>query len=333
MSLIPKLRAGLSVVFILTTAGAISVAAQAQAVADNSPTKPISNAVSTSEPKKAEGTNPTTAPSENTVSDKSSEASRDAKNSNALTVTSAPIANAIVATSPETAVPQGTSTEKWQFQLSPYFWLAGLHGTTGTANRTTQVDESFSDIFHSLKFAFMGLVEARKGKLVLLTDLEYVSISDDKATPGPLFASVDAKIKTFIFDPEVGYRFFDDPDKGAFVDVLGGVRVWHISTDLTFTPGILPGTQVEASRNWVDAVAGLRGKAQLSEKVFVTGKVDFGGGGSKFTFQLFGGLGYNVNKKVALVFGYRDLDVNYNKNNFVYDMSQRGPIIGLGFKF
>jgi hypothetical protein len=27
------------------------------------------------------------------------------------------------------------------------------------------------------------------------------------------------------------------------------------------------------------------------------------------------------------------LDVNYNKNNFVYDMNQRGPIMGLGFKF
>jgi opacity protein-like surface antigen len=57
------------------------------------------------------------------------------------------------------------------------------------------------------------------------------------------------------------------------------------------------------------------------------------GGGSKFTYQLFGGLGYNLNKKVALVVGYRDLDVNYDKNNFVFDMSQRGPIMGVGFKF
>lgn len=83
----------------------------------------------------------------------------------------------------------------------------------------------------------------------------------------------------------------------------------------------------------MDGVVGLRGKAALSEKVFFIGRFDLGGGGSKFTYQLFGGLGYNFNKKVAFVFGYRDLDVNYDKNNFVFDMSQRGPIMGVGFKF
>ena len=248
-------------------------------------------------------------------------------------VTSVPTAAAKAARSAETVVPQGTSTNKWQFQFSPYFWLASLHGTGGIGNRTTQVDESFSDIFHSLDFALMGVLEARKGKFVTLTDVEYVAVSDNKATPGPLFSNVNAKFKTFIFDPEAGYRVLDHPDKGAFVDVLGGVRVWHVSTDLAFGAGILPATEVQGSRNWVDGVVGLRGKAALSPKLFITGKFDLGGGGSKFTYQVFGGGGYNVNKKVALIFGYRILDVNYNKNGFVYDMNQRGPIVGLGFKF
>ena len=63
------------------------------------------------------------------------------------------------------------------------------------------------------------------------------------------------------------------------------------------------------------------------------GRFDVGGGGSKFTYQVFGGLGYNVNKKIALVGGYRALDVNYDKNNFLYDTNQRGLIMGIGFKF
>ena len=231
------------------------------------------------------------------------------------------------------ASPQTASSDEWQFQFSPYFWLASLHGTGGVGNRTTNVDESFSDIFHSLDFALMGLFEARKGKLFVLTDLEYVAVSDDKATPGPLFSDVNAKFKTFIFDPEVGYRVYYDPDKGGSVDVLGGIRVWHVKTDLAFGAGILPAIEVQGSRNWVDAVGGLRGKAPLSQKIFLTGKFDLGGGGSKFTYQLFGGAGYSINEKVALIFGYRVLDVNYNKNNFVYDMNQRGPIVGLGFKF
>ena len=231
------------------------------------------------------------------------------------------------------ASPQAVSSDKWQFQFSPYFWLASLHGTGGIGNRTVQVDESFSDIFHSLKFALMGVFEARKGRFVSLTDMEYVSIRDDKATPGPFFSNVDAGFKTFIFDQEVGYRLYDDPAKGASVDVLGGIRVWHVSTDLDFGAGILPATQIQGSRNWVDGVVGLRGKMALSPKLFVTGKFDLGGGGSKFTWQFFGGGGYNVKPNIALIFGYRVLDVDYNKNNFVYDMNQRGPIMGLGFKF
>ena len=68
----------------------------------------------------------------------------------------------------------------------------------------------------------------------------------------------------------------------------------------------------------------------MAEKVFVTGKFDLGGGGSKFTWQLFGDLGYNIKPNIALIGGYRVLDVNYNKNNFNYDMNQRGPVMGLG---
>ena len=235
--------------------------------------------------------------------------------------------------SPEAPVPQTVDQDKWQFQFSPYFWLAGLHGTGGVGNRTTNVDESFSDVFDALNFAFMGTFEARKGKFISLTDLEYVSVSDEKATPGPLFSTVDAGFKTFIFDQEVGYRLLENSEKGASLDVLGGARVWHVSTDFEFGAGILPATRIKGSRNWVDAVGGLRGKMALSQKLYLTGKFDLGGGGSKFTWQVFGGGGYNINPKIALIFGYRVLDVDYDKNNFVYDMNQRGPIVGLGFRF
>ena len=229
--------------------------------------------------------------------------------------------------------PQTSSSDEWQFQFSPYFWLAGLHGTGGVGNRTTQVDESFRDVFDALNFAFMGTFEARKGKFISLTDLEYVSVSDEKATPGPLFSTVDAGFKTFIFDQEVGYRLLENPEKGASLDVVGGARVWRVKTDFEFGAGILPATRIEGSRSWVDAVGGLRGKMALSQKLFLTGKFDLGGGGSQFTWQVFAGAGYNLNPKIALIFGYRVLDVDYDKNNFVFDMNQRGPILGLGFKF
>ncbi|HEV7473955.1 MAG TPA: hypothetical protein VGN90_07895 [Pyrinomonadaceae bacterium] len=351
MSFIPKLQTTLGVVFILTTAAAISVTAQTPAPVDssssNSTNKAATTRAPTSEPQRVELAEPSTALAQNTVPEKTAVVSRDARNENPFEeFVAGPTGIAKVATLAETPgnvphkatsivprSPQAADADKWHFQFSPYFWLAGLHGTGGVGNRTTGVDMSFGDVFGSLKFALMGVVEARKGKFVLLVDTEYVSIEDDKATPGPFFSDVTAQFKTFIFDPEVGYRLYDDPDKGASVDVLGGIRVWHVSTELDFGAGILPAVHLDGSRNWVDAIVGLRGKTNVSEKVFVSGKFDLGGGGSKFTWQAFGGLGYNVSPRVALIGGYRVLDVNYDKDNFVYDMNQRGPIMGLGFKF
>jgi opacity protein-like surface antigen len=321
MSFIQKLQVSLGLIFILTSAGAISVYAQGQTGSETSPV--ATNAAPTDTPKKAEVVKPSTTsdnpdnfgttatgktPAEKTPTDKTESSSE----------------------APTGA--QSAPTEKWRFVFSPYFWMAGLHGPVGTPNRSVQVDERFSDIFDSLKFAFMGVFEARKGKWGMQTDFEYVSLEDEKATPGPLFKNAKVKIKTTVFTPEVAYRLYDN-GKGSFVQVLGGTRIWHISSDISFGAGVLPATESDSSRNWVDGVVGLRGKAALSEKVFVMGRFDVGGGGSKFTYQLFGGLGYNLNKSIALVFGYRDLDVNYNKNNFRYDTSQRGPIMGLGFRF
>lgn len=313
MSFIPKQGTVVGVTLILASIGATSL--NAQTSVENSSTLNAATAASTDAPK-----------------------ALDAKKSDVTvnvdtTRVTVPTATVKSTSSLETPIPQTVDQDKWQFQFSPYFWLAGLHGTGGVGNRTTTVDESFSDVFDALNFAFMGTFEARKGRFISLTDLQYVSVSDEKATPGPLFSTVDAGFKTFVFDQEVGYRLYDDPDKGAAIDVVGGARVWRVKTDFEFGAGILPATRIEGSRSWVDAVGGLRGKMALSQKVFLTGKFDLGGGGSNFTWQVFAGGGYNINSKIALIFGYRVLDVDYNKDNFVYDMNQRGPIVGLGFKF
>ena len=344
MSSIPNKASALGATILLAMACTISISAQTQTAVNTLTVKPdsiheTSETVARKSVVPAPGMDLTSKPEE------LSEVTPHSEVSDPVTAPAGPIVAAGAADAgagnehhgptakATSATPQTTAPDEWQFQVSPYFWLASLHGTAGVGNLTTQVDESFSDVFHSLDFALMGFFEARKGRLVILTDLEYVAVSDDKATPGPLFSDVNAKFKQFIFDPEVGYRVFENPAKGQFIDVLGGIRVWHVSTELDFGAGILPATQVEGSRNWVDAVVGLRGKMALSEKLFVTGKFDLGGGGSKFTWQFFGGGGYNVNPKVALIFGYRVLDVNYDKNNFLYDLNQRGPIMGLGFKF
>ena len=130
MSFIPRLRIALSVALVLASVGAISVTAQTST--ENSPTTTAATAASTNLPK--------------AIDSKKFEVTANVDTAR-VTV---PTATAKPITSPETLVPQTVDQDKWQFQVTPYFWLAGLHGTGGVGNRTTGVDESFGDVFDAL---------------------------------------------------------------------------------------------------------------------------------------------------------------------------------------
>jgi len=229
--------------------------------------------------------------------------------------------------------PPDPDPDKWQFQFSPYLWIAGVKGRAGLGNLVVDVDAGLTDEHVDLNFGLMGTFEARKHRFVILTDFQYSSLGSDRATPGPLFSNAEADFKTFVLDPKFGYRIIDNPEKGAFVDVLGGIRYWHIKTDLTFNTGLLSSVTASRSRSWVDGAGGIRGKRHLTPRIFLTGEADLGGGGSNLSYQLFGGVGVLVGKRYALVAGYRDLDVNYNKDGFLFDNALHGPIFGLGIKF
>lgn len=323
MTIISKLQTALSVVFILTTACAISVTAQTQAVADTSGTSAAKTAATTS--KRAEVAKLSTDSSENVVPDKTSEVSREARRSNLSTHAQAG--------TPALPRPAPSANDTWQFQFTPYIWIAGISGAAAIGNLTADVSSGIADSSVHINFAFMGTFEAHKDKLTILTDLQYSNLGTTKATPGPGFSGVETSTKTFVLDPEVGYRFAENKEKGRFAEVVGGFRYWHVTEELKFTAGVLSARQASASRDWVDGVVGLRGRAALSKKWFVTGKMDVGGGGSKFTYQLFGGVGVMVKKNLALIGGFRDLYVDRSKTDFTFKMSLHGPVIGVGFKF
>ncbi len=232
----------------------------------------------------------------------------------------------------QTATPQPSSSEGWQFQVVPYLWATSLDGRVGVGDRSADVNASFSNILDHLHFALMGMGDATwNNKIVLLTDAVYTDLRGYHATPGPLFLGVNPNQKLFLLTPEGGYRILDD--RKGYLDIVGGIRYWHLTTDLQFQPGLLPGTEVQGTRGWVDGIFGLRGKVYLSDKLWATGYGDLGGGGSNFTYQIIGNAGIDLHKHYALTLGYRYLNVDYNKDHFLFDMGLKGPVFGFAFKF
>src|SRR5262245_40270884 len=104
------------------------------------------------------------------------------------------------------STPTPAATEGWRVRIVPYVWGSSFRGRVGIGDRSVDVDASFWDILRNLNFAFMGVVEVGQDKFVTVTNLEYLSLSDERATPGPLFSRVDPAEKLFIFSPLAGYR-------------------------------------------------------------------------------------------------------------------------------
>lgn len=244
-----------------------------------------------------------------------------------------PPASETDASIPSKEAPAPQAGSKWEFSVAPYAFFAALDGRIGVVGQTAQVDASFSDIFRNLDFAAMGTFEAHKGNWSIVADAMYMSLSGKKVTPSPFFSDIDVEVKEIIFDPVVAYRVMR-LERGH-IDLLGGARVWHVKTHLTFHPRILPLVDVEGSKNWVDPIVGARGVATLSPRVFLFGRFDMGGFGvnSDFTGQAFGGLGYQLKPRVALIGGYRYLRVDYVNEGFVFKTAMSGINLGAKFNF
>lgn len=267
-----------------------------------------------------------------TVTEKA-EPNRGAGTANLFSRASAPLLETINAGRSDAKQPQANPADQWHFQFTPYLWIVGISGRAGLSPLAVDVNTGITDSDIQLNFGFMATFEARKKRIVILTDLQFSSLGTDRPSPGPLFSGASADFKTFILEPQVGYRIFDDPEKEAFFGVLGGVRYWHLKTDLTVNAGVLPGVTTSRSRGWVDGIGGVRGKTRLTPRFYVTGEADLGGGGSNFTYHFFGGGGFLVGRRYALIAGYRYLNVNYNKDRVLFDMALQGPLFGFGIKF
>ena len=241
-------------------------------------------------------------------------------------------APAEITASGDTKGAQPATRGGWEFSVAPYFFLASLDGTVGVVGQRAEVSASFRDLFRNLDFAAMGQFEARKGNWSILADAMYMSLSGKRVTPSPFFGDIDVEVKETIFEPSVAYRALKS-EKGS-IDLLGGVRIWHVKTHLTFQPRILPLVDVEGSKNWADPIVGVRGVANLSPRVFVLGRFDAGGFGvgSDFTGQAFGGAGFQVKPRVALIGGYRYLRADYVNEGFIFKTTMSGIMLGAKFR-
>jgi hypothetical protein len=101
-------------------------------------------------------------------------------------------------------------------------WTAGISGDTAVFGLPeVHINQSFGDILADIDFGFMAAGDARYGPFSIVTDIEYVRITSDAATPrGVLADEVDLKSVTFTAPVGAGYTVLEDPN--GRLDVIGG---------------------------------------------------------------------------------------------------------------
>ena len=141
-----------------------------------------------------------------------------------------------------------------------------------------------------------------------------------------------------LYQLSAGYRLIDERTK---LDLVGAMRYNRLDIDLDLvstTSGILfPGgtRSLSGKEDWWDPVIGMRLITPFSQKWSFFGYADLGGFGvgSDFTFQVIAGIKWQFSKIVSAKLAYRHLYQDFEKDNFVCDMTAAGPLIGVGFHF
>jgi len=239
------------------------------------------------------------------------------------------IAASCISAGQSVAVAQSNAST--HFIFSPYLWAPATKGTSGVGGQNSQVDASFSDLAHHLNFGFMGVFEMRRERWIALIDGFYAALGADENPRGPVFTNVSIKLHQLMVQPEIGYTALQRSWGG--IDALGGIRVWHVSADLTFVPSTGAPRNASGDQSWADGLVGTRLRFEPTGRwhFFVLG--DIGAGGSDLTWEAVSGAGYDVSQCCVLTLGYRHLDVDYETSDFVNDLYMTGPLLGFSWRF
>ncbi|MEB7884024.1 hypothetical protein [Serratia fonticola] len=224
-------------------------------------------------------------------------------------------------------------SDSWQFSGGPYLWGAGIRGYVGNhSTGPTFMKTDFNDIVSNLDVAVMAMGEARKGPVSLLVDLMYIETttrSDLPADAGAEHLDIDSKS----FTGFMGGSYTVLGDDTARLDVAGGVRAWYSGSTISLHDGPEGGLSGSDNATWADALVGLRGQVELSDRFWVSSWGLGGAGQARADWDVAGLVGWDFLPGFSAVAGYRAMGVNYRHNDFVYDIVQQGPLLGISGRF
>jgi opacity protein-like surface antigen len=233
--------------------------------------------------------------------------------------------------------------DRWQVELTPYLFAAGLYGSTGTQGVTADVNMGFDDIVENLQAGLMGTLEVRRGRWGMILDGLYFELGGQSASSwqgpagiGSATGELDVTTTMQMYQLSAAYRVSDKLP----TDLIAAARYTQIDAGMNLsatTGGVLPGgtRSLSASQSWWDPVIGVRVAVPFAQRWSVMLYGDVGGFnvGSNLTYQGIAGVNWQFSEHVSAKLGYRYIYQDYENDGFIWDMVARGPYLGVGIRF
>jgi len=247
-------------------------------------------------------------------------------------------------------------------------WLSGVSGDTGVKGVVANIDVPFHKILDHLTHVPLSLsADIRYQRWEFFGDGEYIEVGDSVTLPGLLFTNANMHLKAGGLGAFLGYRVVNCT-KG-WLSLFAGVRYAYMGADLSIFDngdarlvilrrllGLSKKLDFSDSIGWVDPVIGARGKVKIWKAISLYAEGDVGGfdansgsayeihrqgrtivktpvDSSDWSYQVQGGLEFQVTRRIWTQVGWRYLKYDYNTAGFTNDTALNGPFIQGGINF
>lgn len=234
-------------------------------------------------------------------------------------------------------VARATSDEGLAFDVAPYLWIATAGGDFGVPGSDEQPPVSGGgspfDSETSIRAGFMLKAEARYGAVGLLLDGAWVKLATEASGRGLLYQ--DASVDTDLGFGTLAVTYALPVQSGFSFRPFVGARVFFADIQLHFDGRLLADADASGSDAWVDPVIGALARYSFTDDFYASLVGDVGGFdvSSRITWELYGGLGYDLADWFTASLGYRYLVDDYENDAFVLDVSVQGFLVGASFRF
>ena len=220
-----------------------------------------------------------------------------------------------------------SSNDQWKFSTNIYAFAADMDGTVGYRNVNYALEQSFSDTVKQLNKVMMANFDLNHGKWGAFADIQYVKTRE---TENILYFPVEIESTVSLSNMGLYYKAFDQNVWGGnlVIEPLAGVEYTHIKTKL----GSL-GHTVDTEKNWFEYIGGARLRYNANSPWNFAAQYTYGLEKTEIA-QAY--IGYRIPNRIVamnLRAGYRYVHQDYTNDNFKWDVTQKGPVIGVGFSF